>query len=243
MALGGGLAFGKPQYGVAVAPGEDPLGRLAPRQPQGGDMLAWGERHGQLPGNPQAEHMLGIEGHSRGETVPPYRIDFPDVAQVPLGELVARGVDAGFLAHLADRGLPQRLALVLAARDRLPVSGVIGSLEQQHLEGGVEHHDQRGDRDLVRAQTRARAVTGPVPSNQAWGMSRVRCRATACPCRSTAMMPTSASKARPISSSTARMASSNGSPRAMRSETARVESRRITYSPVPVADAATCSEA
>src|SRR5688500_4229627 len=209
MALGGGLAFGKPQYGVAGAPGEDPLGGLLPRQPQRGKMLAWGERHGHPSGNPQAEHVLGIEGHSRSETVPPYGIDFPDVAQVPFGELVARGVDAGFLAHLADRGLSQRLALVLAPCDRLPVSGMIGALEQQHLERRVEHHDQRGDRDLVRAQTRARAVTGASPENQAWGISRVRCRATAWPCRSTAMMPTSASKARPISSSTARMASSN----------------------------------
>src|SRR5512132_3287451 len=130
MALGGGFAFWKLQYGVAIAPGKDALGGLPPRQPLRGEVLARRQGHRHPPRNPQAEHVLGVEGHSRREAVPPYRIDFPDVAKVPVGELAAGGVDAGLLAHLANRGLAQALALVLAARDRLPITGVVGTLEQ-----------------------------------------------------------------------------------------------------------------
>src|SRR5688500_1390023 len=137
--------------------------------------------------------MLGVVGDPGGVAVAPYGIDFVNVPQVPSLQVARRGDDAGLLAHLAQRRLLERLALVLAAGHRLPEPGVVGALEQQHLEVGVVHHDQRGDRDLVRAQTRARAATGASPQNQAWGMSRVRCWATACPWRSTAMMPTSAS--------------------------------------------------
>src|SRR5690349_11108367 len=187
--------------------------------------------------------MLGVVGHARCIAVPPYRIDFVDVLQVPCLERAGRRIDARFLGHFPASRLLEGLPFVLAAGDRLPEARVVRALEQQHPElRGVDHHEG-GDRDLVGAQTRARALTCESPENQPWGMSRVRCCATALPSRSTAMMPTSASNIVPISARTARTASARGSPRSTRSETARVESRRITYSPVPVAEAATWLEA
>src|SRR6185369_9893574 len=102
-------------------------------------------------GYPQAEHVLGVVRDARRITVAPYRIDFEHVLQVPVGEVETRGLDASLLADLADRGVAQPLALVLAAGHRLPEAGMVGALEQQDLERGRVDHDERRDRDLYRA--------------------------------------------------------------------------------------------
>ena len=115
-------------------------------------------------------------------------------------QLGALNADVAFLQevqgrheHNARRRLAQALALVLAARHRLPEAGVVGALQQEHVEGrGVDHHE-RGDRDLVAHGARMRDVTASSPAKNACGMSRVRCIATGFPDASTAMKPTSAS--------------------------------------------------
>src|SRR5262249_32402190 len=145
--------------------------------------------------------------------------------------------------HLADRRIAQGFALVLAARDRLPESGMVGALEQQHVQLRRMDHDERRDRDLVRHATRMREETSPVPLNQACGMSRERCFASGVPALSTAMMPMSAAKSRWRRSRMSDIARSSEAPRSIASEIARAASVRITNSPVPVAEAATVRDA
>src|SRR6185436_14598069 len=202
-------------------------------------MLARLEAHGNPLRHAQPEYVLGIVRDARRVTVAPYGIDFVHVLQVPVLERVAGGVDAGFLEDLPDRRVAQGLALVLAAGDRLPEAGMIGALQQQHLERGRVDHHQRRDRNLHRPlqPTRMRATTSESPSKKAWGMSRVRWAATVEPWRSTAMKPTSASKERPSWSRSARIAPASVSPCSTLSESARVARVRITNSPVPVAEA------
>src|SRR5258706_5023453 len=229
---------------LSIAPGKNALGGFLPREPHRGEMLARLELDRQPAGNPQPEHVLGVMRHARRVTMAPYRIDFEDVLQVPVFEREASRGEARFLADFANRRLAQRFALVLAAGDRLPETGVISAFDQQHIERRRVDHDKRGDRDLGRAHAeRMRATISPSPSKKACGMSRVPCAATAVPWRSTATKPTSASNARPSSPSIARTAASSVSPRSTPSEIARVASVRSTNSPVPVADAATHGEA
>src|SRR5205085_11340113 len=110
--------------------------------------------------------------------MPPQGIDFVDVEEFPLDELVAVRLEARLLAPFANGGFAQALPGILASRDRLPEAGAVRTLQEQHLQRRRVDHDQRRDRDLVTAQTRARAVTEPSPVKNACGMSRVRWRAT-----------------------------------------------------------------
>src|SRR5205085_2756862 len=129
----------------------------------------------------EPEDVLGVVGHARGIALPPYRIDFVDVLQVPRLEAVFPRIDAGFLGHLAHRGLLERLARVLAAGDGLPEAGPIGALEQQDLELHGVDDDERRDRNLESRgahATRMRAVISASALKYAWGMSRVRWLAT-----------------------------------------------------------------
>src|SRR5438045_984815 len=206
-------------------------------------MLAGGDLHGKRLRHPQPENVLRIVRYARRIAMPPYRIDFVDVLQVPVGKLVAPGFEPRFFANFADGGLPQALALVLATRHRLPEPRMVRSLEEEHLERGRMDHDQRRHRNLGCAQARIRETISPVPSKNAWGMSRVRCAATVAPSRSTAMNPTSASNCFPSRPSIARIASASVAPCSTASEIVRVASVRSTNSPVPVAEAATWADA
>src|SRR5438067_7111724 len=243
------LSFGKHQDRLAIAPREHLVGGLLPRQPRGRQVLARLDADLDGCGHLEPEHVLGVVRDIRRVTAAPYGIDFEDVLQVPLLQPVARRVDACLLGHFADRGGAQALAFVLAARDGLPVARTVRALEQQHLEVRRVDHDKRRDRDLVRARrfgashARMRATTSPMAVKNACGMSRVRCCAAALPASSTATMPTSASKSRPSLSSTSFIALASVAPRSTASEMARPASERITYSPVPVAEAAIRLEA
>src|SRR5258706_2679627 len=79
----------------------------------------------------------------------PFRIDLELVLHVPVGEHARLRVKPRFLGDLPQRSLAQSLAFVLTAGHRLPESGPIRALEQQHLQvGRVDHHQYR-HRDLV----------------------------------------------------------------------------------------------
>src|SRR5579862_2758891 len=235
--------FGKHQYRLPVAPGEDAFGGLVPGHPFGGEVLAGREAHRHPPGQLEAEYMLGIPRDARRIAMPPFRIDFVDVLKFPVFEHMTARVDPGFLGDFTDRRVAQRFSLVLASRDRLPESRVVGALEQQHLELPGMDHDERRDRDLGGHATRMREETSPVPLNHACGMSRERCFASGVPAPSTAMMPMSAAKSRCRRSRMSVIARSSEAPRSIASEIARAASVRITNSPVPVADAATLRDA
>ena len=89
-------------------------------------------------GTSQREHVLGVVRRAGRVAVAPARIDLVDVRELPVDEpAVRRGVDAGLLEELAVRGLAQRFAGFLAARDRLPVAGSVGALDQQHARSRV----------------------------------------------------------------------------------------------------------
>src|SRR5260370_37249422 len=111
------LSFRKHQYRLAVAPRKDLLGGLLPRQPDGAQVLVRRDAHRERLRHLETEHVLGVVDDARRVTAAPYGIDFEDVLKVPPLELVARGVDAGLLGDLADGGLAQALAFVLAAGD------------------------------------------------------------------------------------------------------------------------------
>src|SRR5205085_5936260 len=133
------LPFAQHPYRLAVAPREHLFRGLSPAQPAGAQVLAGRHPHLDVARHREPEDVLGIVGHARRVAVPPHRIDFVDVLQVPSLEAVPVGVDARLLGHLADRGIAQALAGILAAGDRLPEARAVGALEQQHLErGGVD---------------------------------------------------------------------------------------------------------
>ena len=99
-----------------------------------------------------------------GIPVPPLRKDLVDVGDLPVGEAaVGGGVDAGLLAQFARRRFEQRLAGLLAARDRLPMPGEVGTLDQQHPQIARVDQDQRRDRDLGRHRAHA-ASAAPAPA-------------------------------------------------------------------------------
>src|SRR5215510_13945697 len=97
------LSFGKHQDRLAIAPREDLVGGLAPRQPRCRQVLARLEAHVQRRRYLEPEHVLGVVRDARRVAVAPYGIDFEDVLQVPLLELVALRLDARLLSDFADR--------------------------------------------------------------------------------------------------------------------------------------------
>jgi hypothetical protein len=77
--------------------------------------------------------------------------DFKDVGRLPISETAIRiGIDAGFLAQLAQRRLDQRFARLLATGHRLPVAGIVSALDEQHAQVGGMNQHQRRNRNLVR---------------------------------------------------------------------------------------------
>src|SRR5262249_55581006 len=118
--MSGLLLPGKPQDSLAVAPGEDTLGGLPPRQPLRGEVLGGLEAHRQRFRDFQPEDVFGVVRDTLRIAVTPYRIDFVDVLQVPRFEAVAAGIDSRLFAHLANRGVAKLLSRVLASGDRLP---------------------------------------------------------------------------------------------------------------------------
>ena len=87
--------------------------------------------------------MLGVVRHARRIAMPPDRINFVNIGDGPVAQLRGRGRNAGFLHHLAQRRLQQRLVRrIFGAGDALPETGVVGALDQQHLQLRRVDHDQ-----------------------------------------------------------------------------------------------------
>ena len=59
----------------------------------------------------------------------PARVDIIEVFPAPIAKHKLPGIQTGFLGNFADGRFNQRLACVLAARDRLPIAGVVGTLQ------------------------------------------------------------------------------------------------------------------
>ena len=126
--------LGEKQFSAACAHGSQ-------RQPH---MFVRRQHDRQGCGQPEAEDVLGVVRHPGGIAVAPAIIDFVAVFDAPLREIELRGVEPGFLAHFANRGLLQRFAGILRAGDRLPEARRIGALHQQHLAvGRVNQHQHR----------------------------------------------------------------------------------------------------
>src|ERR1035437_1191565 len=90
------------------------------------------------------EHVFGVVCNIWRIAVSPLRVNLINVFRLPVGQRVLPDIQPGFFAHLAYRRLNQRFFGVTAAGDRLPIAGMIGTLQQQHLPlSGVDHHQHR----------------------------------------------------------------------------------------------------
>src|SRR5450759_2722450 len=99
----------------------------------------------------QTEHMLGVVCDAGRIAVSPMRIDLIDVLRLPVGQRVLPDIQPGLFAYLAYRRLSQHFFAVATAGDRLPISGMIGALQQQYLPfSSVDHHQHRDRLFVVR---------------------------------------------------------------------------------------------
>ena len=146
------------------------VGRLAPGQPPPGRVLARVQRHRRAvaarTGRTRARCCASRPAHSGAASAGRCRRRSPAASRAGRCSACPAAVDAGFLDHLARRGVRERLVLVvLAAGHRLPEVGRIGAVDQQHVERRRVDHDQhrlgdlegRGMRCIVMPGTNRRA--------------------------------------------------------------------------------------
>ena len=113
-------------------------------------MLAWRQRDGNSCRNFEPEHVLGVLRCPRWITMPPLREDLEYVRKVPVAHApVGGGIDSRLLGELAHGGIVQRFTDLDTSRHRLPMVGVIGALDQQHIEIGRVNDDEDGNGLLV----------------------------------------------------------------------------------------------
>ena len=92
----------------------------------------------------ELEHMLGVVCRTLGIAMAPAWKDLVNIRELPVHDAaIVRRVDAGFLFQFPRRGLDQRLAVLLAAGDRLPEARKIRPLQQQHAQIKRVHQHQR----------------------------------------------------------------------------------------------------
>ena len=111
-------------------------------------MLARRHAHLAAAAAAEPEHVLGVVRHAGRVAPAPLRIDLVLVLQLPVGQHVAARVEPGLL-----RTSRTAVCSSVSPSSWLPVtdcqiSGVVGALEQQHLQVGRVHHHQYRYRDL-----------------------------------------------------------------------------------------------
>ena len=73
--------------------------------------------------------MFNVVRDARRVTVPPFGEDLEGVGGPPILELAQGGHNAGFFLHFTPCRFDQGLPILLAASDRLPVTGVPGAFQ------------------------------------------------------------------------------------------------------------------
>ena len=114
----------------------------AVRQPLERRVLCRAQAHHGVGRNAQTENMLGVAGYTRGIAVPPSRINFVNVCYPPIPELVGICINAGFFLDFAGSGVLKRFVQKISgACHTLPKTGVVCTLDQQHIKSWrVNHH-------------------------------------------------------------------------------------------------------
>lgn len=97
-------------------------------------VLCNGQTHGYWLGDAEAEDVLQIVRDTWGVALPPEWQDLEVIADVPLAERGGRSDEPGFFFQLTECSLAGRFSFFQAAGDRLPVTGVAGTLNQQNLQ-------------------------------------------------------------------------------------------------------------
>ena len=80
------------------------------------------------------EYVLLVVRDAGRVAVAPLEVNLEPVLLLPVDERVARRIEPRLFSELARSRLLERLAIVLAAGDRLPETGPVRALEQQDLE-------------------------------------------------------------------------------------------------------------
>src|SRR5581483_1486008 len=102
-------------------PGDRQRGGFPVRKPPVAQVLGRLEPNLERRGNLEAEDVLEIARDARSIAIAVLGEDLEFALEAPVDEVIRGRVDSGFLAHLADRGVAERLVLaVQAAGDRLP---------------------------------------------------------------------------------------------------------------------------
>src|SRR6202171_895411 len=105
----------------AIRPRKALRRRFLPRQPEVRQMFARIQTNLNRLRDLELEHMLGVVCRTLRIAMAPAWKDFVNIRELPVHDAaIVRRVDAGFLFQFPRRGLYQRLAVLLAAGDRLP---------------------------------------------------------------------------------------------------------------------------
>lgn len=108
-------------------------------------MLAFAQDYWSIARDADAKDVLGVARDAGRIAVPPGRVDFVDVGEVPVAQhdAAAVGDDAGFFEQLARGGVDQRFVKgIEGAGDRLPEAWTVGPLDEQYFQVGRVDHDQ-----------------------------------------------------------------------------------------------------
>src|ERR1035437_7092334 len=96
--------------------------------------------------------MLDILRNAVRIAMPPVRINFIMILQLPVGEYILTGIQSRLFTHFAYGRVAQGFHVFTTAGNRLPVIRMIGAFQQQHLRpgpelsrrrSGIDHHQYR----------------------------------------------------------------------------------------------------
>lgn len=112
------------------------------------DVLAGGNEDWQRDWKHQTEYMFDVFSHAWRVAILPFREDLIAVYEAPIDQIVGSGNDAGFFRNFANSRVTKWFFALLAARNRLPETGIRSPLEQQHFKGRRMYKYQDGNRLL-----------------------------------------------------------------------------------------------